>query len=120
MTARHLRESPRMIIAGGLAAVVLVLIGLLIGSATAGGSSTSSATPGLRQQAAREATQLQAARQMVAALRDQLAVADQRVSLIDGQLIATRARARCLRAAALHPARTRVLNCATPTTTKGR
>ena len=40
LTARHLRESPRLLVATGVAAVVLVAVGLVIGLAVGGTSAS--------------------------------------------------------------------------------
>ncbi len=115
MTARHLRESPRMIVAGVVTAVVLILLGVLIGSASTGGGSSNSTTTALRHQAARDRAQLQTAQQTIVGLRTQLGATGQRASTIRRQLSTARARARCWRAAALHHAAGRVPNCAAQT-----
>jgi type II secretory pathway pseudopilin PulG len=115
MTARRLRESPRVIVAGLATGVVLVLVGVLIGSATAGGGSSKATTTALRRQATRQGAQLQAAQRTIVSLRAELGTAGQRVSAIRSQLTTVRARARCWRTAALHHAAGRVPNCAAQT-----
>jgi hypothetical protein len=116
MTARHLRESPRMIAAGAVTAVVLVLIGVLIGSTTAsGGTSSPSRTSPPRHPDARQAAELRVARQTIAGLRSELTVAGQRARAITTQLTNTRARVRCWRTAALHHSAARVSKCAART-----
>ena len=116
MTARHLRESPRMIAAGVISAVVVVLIGVLIGSATAsGGTSSDPAATALRERDASQAAQLQSARQTIAGLRVQQAAVIQRLGSVRSQLTSARARVRCWRTTALHHAAGRVPKCAART-----
>jgi hypothetical protein len=120
MTARRLRESPRMIAAGALSAVVLVLIGVLIGAATAGGSSGTGASSdpaaaALRHRDASQAAELESARQMITGLRAQRAAATQSLETIRTQLGTARARARCWKEAALHHAAGGVPKCAART-----
>lgn len=103
-----------MIAAGTVTAVVLILIGVLIGSATAsGGTSSPSTTP--TPHPVRQTAELRAARQTIAGLRTQLALASHRVSTISTRLSAARARVRCWRTAALHHAAPRVSKCAART-----
>lgn len=102
-----------MIAAGAVTAVVLVLIGVLIGSATAsGGASSPGRASPPRHPDARQAAELRAARRTIAGLRSELALAGRRVSTITTQLNNTRARARCWRTAALHHRGARVSKCA--------
>ncbi|HTX32695.1 MAG TPA: hypothetical protein VMD09_15030 [Solirubrobacteraceae bacterium] len=111
MTARRLRESPRLIAAGLVTAALLILVGVLIGAATAGsGDPSKSTAPAPRT--ARQRAQLLQARQTIVSLRTQLSDSVQRTSGLRSQLATTRARARCWRAAALHRTSGRVANCA--------
>jgi hypothetical protein len=115
MTARRARESPRLIAAAAVAAVVLVLIGLLIGSATAGGSTgaPTAKLAALRHTGAVQAAQLRTDARELASLRQAASTQATDLTLARRRSTISRVRARCWRRRALRPAARPVVDCAT-------
>jgi hypothetical protein len=112
MTARRAREWPRLVAALVAAAVVLVLVGVLVASASAGGTSQSGNVNSLRAANASQAIQLKRDQRMLAALRANVSaeshqLATARQSLADSQSVV-----QCWKTKARHPKRERALVCA--------
>lgn len=126
MTGRRLRESPRMVAASVLVGVLLILIGILAASTTAGGTAhtPAPAKPAAAVTPAPAAAPSQASAQQAAALRsDQATIAQLRASLRSqgAQLSGAAARehsaqanARCWHQKLIHPIKTRTMHCAPP------
>lgn len=116
VTARRIREWPRVVAAAVVLAAVLVVIGVVVASASAGGGSggggANGVTAALRQRAAHQATVLEHDAQTLAGLRSQLAAASAEISADRSALTKSRARAWCWRQLALYPHATPVANCA--------
>lgn len=111
MTARRIREWPRVVVATLALAAVLIVIGVVVASAASGGSSHSS-SPRLRRLADRQSAQLRADGQTLAGLRAQLAAESSQLTQARAQLVTARARARCWHELALHRGGKRVSDCA--------
>ena len=127
VTARQLRESPRMVLATVLSAGLLVLIGILVANAAAGTSDTPSA-PAHQRVATRahataptaaapaaQAAALRSAETTIAHLHASLRTQVGRLSSANASLHAAQAAARCWHAKVIHPIKTRGLHCAAPT-----
>ena len=131
MTGRRLRESPRVVVATVLVGGLLVLIGILVASTTAGGTahtSSPAARPAAGPVEAKATTpaaaQATASAQQAAALRtDQATIARLRASLhsqgdqlssATARVRAAQADARCWHQKVIHPIKTRGLRCARP------
>lgn len=84
MTALRLREWPRLVAVGCVLAVVFVLIGVLVGSATSGGSRgparVALAAPVSSAQVSQLRHQVSAENQTIAGLRASLQTADARLA----------------------------------------
>jgi hypothetical protein len=129
VTARRLREWPRLTAAVVVLAVVLVLVGVLVASAGgSSGSSGASAGSGGSAASAKLAaiqhshaaqlaglrsanTQLSAQRRQITALQARLANRTQQLSVLARRAARSRIDARCWHARALHPAGFRVSRC---------
>ncbi len=113
MTARRLREWPRLVVAVALFAIVLVLVGVVVASASSGGSSNGSAqtSRALRGAESTQSARLRGDDQARARLQLALTRASAAVTAARTQLRASRAAARCWRAKASHPKRERQLHC---------
>jgi septal ring factor EnvC (AmiA/AmiB activator) len=112
MTARRVREWPRLVAACVGLAVVLILIGVVVASASSGEGSSNSQLASLRDLDARQATELRADAQQLDGVRGQLAAAGQRLDATRAELARARSRANCL---ALHRGPRRVSICAAQT-----
>jgi hypothetical protein len=100
MTARRIREWPRVAAAALVLAALLVAIGFL--AASGGGSSSGAATVRLRRLAAGQTAALRRADRALADLRAQLAATASELSTSRAELAVARDRARCWRQVALH------------------
>ncbi len=113
MTARRLREWPRLIVAVAAFAIVLVLVGVVVASASSGGSSKGSAQTARALRGAQAAENARLRSDDQARARLQLALTRQSATLASTRtrLRANRAVARCWRAKAGHSRRERQLHC---------
>lgn len=112
MTARRIREWPRVAVAVLVVAILLVVIGVVAASASSGGSSNSrSQLAALRGRNSHQAASLQRDQQTLASLRAQLATTSATLSMTRSELTRARAHARCWRQLALHPGKAGVINC---------
>ena len=130
MTSRRLRESPRMVAATVLVGGLLVLIGILVASTTAGGTTHTSAaalppspathapTPAKASAAAKPNAQQTAAlhsdQTTIAQLRASLRSQGNELSSASARVRAAQANARCLHQKVIHPIKTRGVRCALP------
>jgi hypothetical protein len=114
MTARRVREWPRLITAVGVLAIVLVLVGVLVASASAGGTNQSSTINALRRTNASQSTQLSGDATKLRGLRASLSAETGRLASARTALAASRSAAQCWQRKAGHPKRERGLVCPSP------
>jgi septal ring factor EnvC (AmiA/AmiB activator) len=112
MTARRIREWPRVAAAVLVVAILLVVIGVVAASASSGGKSgANSQLAALRDRNSHQAAALKRDQQTIAGVRARLAATSATLSQTQAQLARSRARLRCWRQAALHRAKTPVASC---------
>src|SRR5207244_1777659 len=112
MMGRRLREWPRLVAAVSVAAVLLVLIGVVVASASSGGTKTVSAKPAAAVSSAPKPAASTAAKQQIARLQAQLKRQSTELAAARHALGASQDRARCWRTKARHPKKERTLHCA--------
>src|SRR5690349_21430641 len=113
MMGRRVREWPRLVAAVSVAAVLLVLIGVVVASASSGGTKTVSAKPAAAVSSApKPAAASNADKQQIAQLQAQLKHQSTELAATRHALGASQARARCWRIKARHPKKERTLHCA--------
>jgi hypothetical protein len=112
MMGRRLREWPRLVAAVSVAAVLLVLIGVVVASASSGGTKTVSAKPAAAVSSAPKAAASTADKQQIARLQAQLKRQSTELAATRRALAASQARARCWRTKARHPKKERTVHCA--------
>lgn len=119
-----IRESPRLLVAGVLLGICLIVIGLGIGLAISSGGSTSPAShtvrvaqpsgasvSQLRQTVAADAASLRIARGRVNDLQTRLSLSQRQTAHKIAALRRSRRAARCWRAKALHPQQPKSATC---------
>jgi Tfp pilus assembly protein PilV len=111
MTARRVREWPRLVGALVLIAAVLVLVGVLVASASAGGTNQSGTVSSLRAVNASQATQLTREKAMLAGLNASLRAETGRVAAARQSLAASQSAIQCWMAKAHHPRREKAVVC---------
>jgi septal ring factor EnvC (AmiA/AmiB activator) len=112
MMGRRVREWPRLAAAVAVAAVLLVLIGVVVASASSGPTKTVTAKPAAAVSAAPKAAASTADKQQIASLQAQLKRQSTELAATRHALGASQARARCWHAKARHPKKERTLHCA--------
>jgi septal ring factor EnvC (AmiA/AmiB activator) len=113
MMGRRVREWPRLVAAVSVAAVLLVLIGVVVASASSGGTKTVTAKPAAAVSTApKPATKSNADKQQIASLQAQLKHQSTELAAARHALGASQAKASCWRAKARHPKKARALHCA--------
>jgi hypothetical protein len=112
MMGRRLREWPRLVAAVAVAAVLLVLIGVVVASASSGGTKTVSAKPAAAVRSAPKPVSSTADKQQIARLQGQLKRQSTELAASRHALGTSQARARCWRTKARHPKKERTLHCA--------
>ena len=114
MMRRRVREWPRLVAAVSVAAVLLVLIGVVVASASSGGTKTVSAKPAAAVSAAPKpaAGVSKADKQQIATLQTQLKHQSTELAATRRALGASQAKANCWRTKARHPKKERTLHCA--------
>jgi hypothetical protein len=106
VTARYVREWPRVTVAAVLLAVVLVLIGVIVANAaTPGGRSQASTVRALRRTDAAQAVQLRSDDQTLASLRSTVSRDAAELASLQSSVSSSRALARCWQAKAARPHR---------------
>lgn len=116
MSARRLREWPRLIAVAVVLAVALVLIGVVVASASSGGGArrrSPATTAAALRRVQRQSAQLRADQQALASTHQAVRTGFARLVSLKARLVASRARARCWRGRALHPASKSTVDCAT-------
>lgn len=120
MTARRIREWPRVVAAVLVVAVLLVVIGVVAASASSGGSSRGSSRgssnagatlAALRDRNSRQSAVLKHDERTLASVQAQLAATSATLSKTQSQLARARARVRCWRQVALHRANETAAKC---------
>jgi hypothetical protein len=111
MTARRVREWPRLVGAMALVAVVLVLVGVLVASASAGGTNQSGTISSLRVANASQVTQLTHDKAMLAGLNASLRAEAGRLAVARQSLAASQSATQCWMAKAHHPRREKAVVC---------
>ena len=113
MMGRRVREWPRLVAAVSVAAVLLVLVGVVVASASSGGTKTVTAKPAAAVSAApKPAAKSNADKQQIASLQAQLKHQSTELAAARHALGASQARASCWRTKARHPTKERTLHCA--------
>jgi len=113
MMGRRVREWPRLVAAVSVAAVLLVLIGVVVASASSGGTKTVTAKPAAAVSAApKTAAKSNADKQQIARLQAQLKHQSTELAAARHALAASQAKASCWRTKARHPKKERALHCA--------
>jgi Skp family chaperone for outer membrane proteins len=110
---RRVREWPRLVAAVAVAAVLLVLIGVVVASAGSGGTKTVSAKPAAAVTSAPRPAASNADKQQVAKLRSELRRQSAELTAARKALSASKARTRCWRTKARHPKKERTVQCPT-------
>ncbi|HTX07918.1 MAG TPA: hypothetical protein VME22_04850 [Solirubrobacteraceae bacterium] len=111
MTARRVREWPRLIGALVVLAAVLVLVGVLVASASAGGTNQSGTVSSLRAANASQASQLTRDKGMLAGLNASLSTETGRLAVARRSLTASQSATQCWMTKARHPRREKALVC---------
>ena len=117
MMGRRVREWPRLVAAVSVAAVLLVLIGVVVASASSGGTKTVTAKPAAAVSTAPKAASGgskadKADKQQIASLQAQLKHQSTELTATRHALRASQAKASCWRTKARHPKKERALHCA--------
>ena len=113
MMGRRVREWPRLVAAVSVAAVLLVLIGVVVASASSGGTKTVTAKPAAAVSSTpKPAAKSNADKQQIASLQVQLKHQSTELTAARRALEASQAKASCWRTKARHPKKERTLHCA--------
>jgi septal ring factor EnvC (AmiA/AmiB activator) len=123
MMGRRVREWPRLVAAVSVAAVLLVLIGVVVASASSGGTKTVTAKPAAAVSTAPKPASGaskadkadkadRADKQQIASLQAQLKHQSTELTATRHALGASQAKASCWRTKARHPKKERALHCA--------
>lgn len=120
MMGRRVREWPRLVAAVSVAAVLLVLIGVVVASASSGGTKTVTAKPAAAVSTAPKPASGaskadkadKADKQQIASLQAQLKHQSTELTATRHALGASQAKASCWRTKARHPKKARALHCA--------
>jgi hypothetical protein len=106
MTARYVREWPRMTAAAILVGLGLVLVGVVAASeASSGGGGQAATVTALRRANAAQAAQLRVDAQQLTGLRNQVQTDSAQLAMVQSELGSSRSLARCWQAKAMHPHR---------------
>ena len=111
MMGRRLREWPRLVAAVAVAAVLLVLIGVVVASASSGGTKTVSAKPAASVRVTSRSAASAADKQQIARLRTEIKKQSTELAATRHALGVSQARTRCWRTKARHPKKQRHLHC---------
>jgi type II secretory pathway pseudopilin PulG len=114
MTAQRLREWPRLIAAIGVLAIVLVLVGVLVASASAGGTNQSGTINSLRRVNATQSARLTGDARRLATLRASLTAETGRLATARTELATSQSVAQCWQGKARHPKREKGIVCPSP------
>jgi hypothetical protein len=113
MMGRRVREWPRLVAAVSVAAVLLVLIGVVVASASSGGTKTVTAKPAAAVSTApKPAGASNADKQEIAKLQTEVKHQSTELTVTRHALGASQAKASCWRTKARHPKKERALHCA--------